>query len=124
MQAKENNLYYKLSLSRIFGWNIFRNFLKKKLKLKRFYFSPLSFFATGGLSIPQQIAAQMAISVLSGNDIGDAIKNAAVSYVGAQIPGMDFMKDGSSFIKDLGLSADLTNTLTNSFNNACAVKLQ
>jgi hypothetical protein len=74
--------------------------------------------ATGGLSLPQQIAANMAVSVLSGNDIGDAIKNAAVSYVGAQIPGLDFMKDGSSFIKDLGLSADLTNTLTNSFNKA------
>jgi hypothetical protein len=74
--------------------------------------------ATGGLSIPQQIAAQLAVNVLSGKDIGDAVKSAAISFAGAQIPGMDFMKDGASFIKDLGLSADLTKTLTNSFQNA------
>jgi hypothetical protein len=35
--------------------------------------------ATGGLSIPEQIAANLAIQVLSGKDIGDAIKSAALS---------------------------------------------
>lgn len=74
--------------------------------------------ATGGLSIPQQIAANMAIQVLSGKDIGDAIKGAALSYAGSQIPGLDAIKEGTSFIKDLGLSAELTNTLTKSFQNA------
>ena len=74
--------------------------------------------ATGGLSIPQQIAANMAIQVLSGKDIGDAIKSAAISFAGSQIPGMDFMSDGASFIKDLGLSEAVTNTLTKSFQNA------
>ena len=74
--------------------------------------------ATGGLSIPQQIAANLAVSVLSGKDIGDAIKSAAISYAGAQIPGLDAIGDGASFIKDLGLSTELTNTLTNAFQNA------
>jgi hypothetical protein len=74
--------------------------------------------ATGGLSIPQQIAAQLAVNVLSGKDIGDAIKSAAIGFAGAQIPGMDFMSDGASFIKDLGLSDAVTKTLTNSFQNA------
>jgi hypothetical protein len=60
----------------------------------------------------------MAIQVLSGKDIGDAIKGAAISFAGSQIPGLDAVKDGASFIKDLGLSEALTNTLTNSFQNA------
>jgi hypothetical protein len=74
--------------------------------------------ATGGLSIPQQIAAQMAVGVLSGKDFDDVVKSAVISFAGAQIPGMDFMGEGASFIKDLGLSTELTNTLTNSFQNA------
>jgi hypothetical protein len=74
--------------------------------------------ATGGLSIPQQIAAQMAVGVLSGQNMGDAIKNAAVSMAMAQIPGTDFMKEGGSFIKDLGLDPALTKTLNSSFQNA------
>jgi hypothetical protein len=60
----------------------------------------------------------MAVQVLSGKDIGDAIKSAAISYAGAQIPGLDALKEGTSFIKDLGLSPELTKTLTNSFQNA------
>jgi hypothetical protein len=74
--------------------------------------------ATGGLSIPQQIAAQMAVGVLSGQNAGDAIKNAAISFAMANIPGSDLMKEGSSFIKDLGLPADITKTLNSSFQNA------
>jgi hypothetical protein len=47
--------------------------------------------ATGGLSIPQQIAAQFAIKMLSGADLESAIKGAAASFVGSQIPGLDAM---------------------------------
>jgi hypothetical protein len=74
--------------------------------------------ATGGLSIPQQIAANLAMNVLSGKDLGDALKSAAISFAGAQIPGLDAMKDGASFITNLGLSPELTSTLTNAFQNA------
>ena len=74
--------------------------------------------ATGGLSIPEQIAANMALQALSGKDMDDVIKNAVVSFAGSQIPGMDFMKDGASFIKDLGLSKELTDTLTRGLQNA------
>ena len=74
--------------------------------------------ATGGLSIPQQIAANMAIQVLSGGDLDDAIKGAALSFAGSQIPSMDFMKDGASYIQTLGLPTDVANTLTRSFQNA------
>jgi hypothetical protein len=76
--------------------------------------------ATGGLSIPQQIAANMAVQVLSGKDIGDVVKGAATSFITSQIPGMDFMKDGASFIKDLGLSPELTSTLTKGLQNAAS----
>jgi hypothetical protein len=74
--------------------------------------------ATGGLSIPQQIAANMAIQVLSGKDIGDAMKSAAVSMAMSQIPGTDVMKDGVKYIEKMGLGETLTSTLTNSFQNA------
>jgi len=74
--------------------------------------------ATGGLSIPEQIAANMAFQVLSGKDIGDAIKSAAVSMAMSQIPGTDFMKDGVKYIEQMGLGETLTNTLTNSLQNA------
>ena len=74
--------------------------------------------ATGGLSIPQQIAAQLAIQVLSGQDLETAIKNAAVSFAVAQIPGTDIMKDVSGFITDLGLPASVTTTLNNAVQTA------
>jgi hypothetical protein len=74
--------------------------------------------ATGGLSIPQQIAANLAMNVLSGKDLGDALKSAAISFAGAQIPGLDAMKGGAEFITNLGLSPELTSTLTNAFQNA------
>jgi hypothetical protein len=74
--------------------------------------------ATGGLSIPQQIAANMAMQVLSGQDMGDAIKNAAVSLAVAQIPGTDFMKEANKYIGTLDLPAGVTNTLNSSFQNA------
>ena len=74
--------------------------------------------ATGGLSIPQQIAANMAVQVLSGADMGDAIKNAAISMAVANIPGTEFMQDGVKYIKELGLDDAVTKTLTNSFQNA------
>jgi hypothetical protein len=74
--------------------------------------------ATGGLSVPQQIAAKLAVNVLSGQDIGDAIKGAAISMAVANIPGTDLMKSGGTFIKELGLDDAVTKTLTNSFQNA------
>jgi hypothetical protein len=74
--------------------------------------------ATGGLSIPQQIAANMALQVLSGQDVGNAIKNAAVSLAVAQIPGTDFMKEANKYISGLDLPANITSTLNRSFQNA------
>jgi hypothetical protein len=74
--------------------------------------------ATGGLSIPQQIAARMAVNVLSGQDMSDAVKSAAISMAVANIPGTDFMKDGAKYIEKMGLDPTMTKTLTNSFQNA------
>jgi len=71
-------------------------------------------FATGGLSIPEQIAAKFAISVLSGQDIGDAVKSAATSYAGSLVPGLDIIKDGASYLTDL----DSTGILSKAFTGA------
>jgi hypothetical protein len=76
--------------------------------------------ATGGLSIPQQIAANMAVQLLSGKELKDVVKGAATSYLTSQIPGSDLMKDGASFIKDLGLSPEITSTLTKGLQNAAS----
>jgi hypothetical protein len=70
--------------------------------------------ATGGLSIPQQIAAQMAIQVLSGKDIGDAIKGAAISMAVANIPGADLVKEGVSYLGGI----DPSGVLSSAFQNA------
>jgi len=70
--------------------------------------------ATGGLSIPVQIAANMAVQVLSGTDIDDAIKSAGISYAGAQIPGLDAVKEGTSFLNGI----DSTGVLSKAFQNA------
>jgi len=74
--------------------------------------------ATGGLSIPQQIAAQMAVQVLSGADMGDVIKNTAINLAVAQIPGTDFMKEVGVEIKNLGLDPSIAKTLNNAAQNA------
>lgn len=74
--------------------------------------------ATGGMSLPAQIATNMAIQVLSGQDLGDAIKNAAVSIAVAQIPGTDFMKDVGVEINKLGLDPAIANTVNNAAQNA------
>ena len=71
-------------------------------------------FATGGLSIPEQIAAKFAISALSGQDIGDAIKSAATSYVGSLVPGLDIIQDGASYLNNL----DSTGILSKAFTGA------
>jgi hypothetical protein len=70
--------------------------------------------ATGGLSIPQQIAANFALQVLSGKDIGDAMKGAAASYAMSKLPGMDVMKESSKFLNGL----DDTGILSSTFKNA------
>jgi hypothetical protein len=74
--------------------------------------------ATGGLSIPQQIAANLAVSALSGQDMAEAIKNAAISLAVAQIPGTDFMKEVGLEIKNLNLDPAIANTLNNAAQNA------
>jgi hypothetical protein len=70
--------------------------------------------ATGGLSIPQQIAARFAMNVLSGQDVGDAVKGAAISYAMANIPGTDVMKESSKFLNKL----DDSGVLSSAFKNA------
>jgi hypothetical protein len=70
--------------------------------------------ATGGLSIPQQIAAQMAMQVLSGKSMGDAIKTAAVAWAGSQIPGLDTIKEGTTYLNGI----DSTGVLGRAFQNA------
>jgi len=70
--------------------------------------------ATGGMTIPQQIAAQMALQVLSGKSIGDAIKTAAVAWAGSEIPGLSGLKDAASFLNGI----DPTGVLSTSFQNA------
>jgi hypothetical protein len=74
--------------------------------------------ATGGLSIPQQIAANMAVGALSGEDLSDVIKNAAISLAVANVPGSDIMKEVSAEIGKLGLDDAVTNTLKNAAQNA------
>jgi hypothetical protein len=70
--------------------------------------------ATGGLSVPQQIAAQMAVQILSGKDLGEAVKAAAISYAVAQIPGMDAVKEGTAYLNTI----DTTGVLGKAFANA------
>jgi hypothetical protein len=74
--------------------------------------------ATGGMSLPAQLATNFAIQVLSGTDLNDAIKNTAVSLAVSQIPGTDFMKEVNLEIKNLGLDPSITKTLTTAANTA------
>jgi len=68
--------------------------------------------ATGGLSIPQQIAAKFAIDMLSGVDPGAALKKAAISYAGAAIPSMDFMKDANKYLTGIDATGSLSKVFT------------
>jgi hypothetical protein len=70
--------------------------------------------ATGGLSIPQQIAAQAALSLASGGDLKDIAKNIAVSLVMSKIPGSDLIKDGTKYLN----SIDPSGVLGNAFKGA------
>jgi hypothetical protein len=72
--------------------------------------------ATGGLSIPQQIAAQAALSLASGADIGDIAKNIATSLILSKIPGSDLIKDGTKYLN----SIDSSGVLSNAFKSAAA----
>ena len=72
--------------------------------------------ATGGLSIPQQIAAQAALSLASGGDLKDIAKNIAVSLVMSKIPGSDLIKDGTKYLN----SIDPSGVLGNAFKSAAA----
>lgn len=79
--------------------------------------------ATGGLSIPQQIAAQLAIQVLSGKDIGEAIKGAAISYAVAQIPGLDAVKEGAEYLNGFDPSGVLSGAFQNAATSATKAAL-
>jgi hypothetical protein len=70
--------------------------------------------ATGGLSIPQQIAAQAALSLASGADIKDVAKNVAVNFVMSKIPGADLIQDGTKFLNNI----DTTGILGDAFRGA------
>jgi hypothetical protein len=70
--------------------------------------------ATGGLSIPQQIAAQFAFQLASGKDLEDAVKGAAISWAVAQIPGMDAVKDSAAYLNGI----DPSGVLARSFQAA------
>jgi hypothetical protein len=70
--------------------------------------------ATGGLSIPQQIAAQAALSLASGADIGDIAKNIATSLILSKIPGSDLIKDGTKYLNAI----DTSGVLGNAFKSA------
>jgi hypothetical protein len=74
--------------------------------------------ATGGMSIPEQLAVNFAVQVMSGADIEDAIKNTAISLAVTQIPGTDFMKDVGIEINKLGLDPAIANTINNAAQNA------
>jgi hypothetical protein len=74
--------------------------------------------ATGGMSLPAQLATNFAFQVLSGTDLQDAIKNTAVSLAVSQIPSTDFMKEVNLEIKKLGLDPSITKTLTTAANTA------
>lgn len=70
--------------------------------------------ATAGMSLPMQLATQFAVQVLSGANPEDALKGAALSYGLSQIPGLDAMKEGSSYLS----SIDPSGTLSNAFSGA------
>jgi len=55
-------------------------------------------FATGGLSIPQQLAANFAYSVAGGADPSKAALNALAAFAGNQILGVSEIKDATKFL--------------------------
>jgi hypothetical protein len=63
--------------------------------------------ATGGLSIPQQIAAQAALSLASGADLKDIVKNIAVSTVLQGIPKSDIITSGTNYLNQIDTSGVL-----------------
>lgn len=79
--------------------------------------------ATGGLSIPQQIAAQMAIQILSGKNIEDAVKSAAISFAVAQIPGIDAVKEGTSYLNTIDTSGVLGKAFSSAASSAAKAVL-
>jgi hypothetical protein len=79
--------------------------------------------ATGGLSIPQQIAAQAAFSLAQGNDIKDVVKNIAVSTILQGIPGSDFIKEGAGFLNTIDTSGILSNAFKGAATSAAKAAL-
>jgi hypothetical protein len=70
--------------------------------------------ATGGLSIPQQIAAQAAIGLASGKDFKDIAKSAAASFLMAGVSDIASIKEGAQYLN----SVDPTGALAGAFQGA------
>ena len=79
--------------------------------------------ATGGLSIPQQIAAQAALSLASGTDLKDVVKNIAVSTIMQGIPGSDFIKEGAGFLNTIDTSGALGKAFTSAASSGAKAVL-
>lgn len=79
--------------------------------------------ATGGLSIPQQIAAQAALSIASGADIKDVAKNVAVSTIMQGIPGSSIVKEGADFLNTVDSSGVLGNAFKSATSSAAKAVL-
>jgi hypothetical protein len=68
--------------------------------------------ATGGLSIPQQIAAQAALQLASGAEFKDVAKGIAVNAIMQGLPTTGVIKDGASFLNTVDSSGVLGNMFT------------
>ena len=79
--------------------------------------------ATGGLSVPQQIAAQAALSLASGVDLRDIAKNLAVNFVMSKIPGSDLIKEGTSYLNSIDSSGILGKAFTSAASSGAKAVL-
>lgn len=79
--------------------------------------------ATGGLSIPQQIAAQAALSLASGADFKDVAKGIAVNTVLRGLPTSGVIQDGAAFLQTVDSSGVLSNAFTSAASSAAKAAL-
>jgi hypothetical protein len=70
--------------------------------------------ATGGLSIPQQIAAQAAIGLASGKDFKDIAKGALTNYALSGLSDVAAIKEGTQYLN----SVDPSGALSGAFKGA------
>ena len=76
--------------------------------------------ATGGLSIPQQIAAQAAIGLASGKDFKDIAKGALTSYALGGLSDVAAIKEGAQYLN----SVDPSGALAGAFQGAVSSGVQ